>query len=143
MTQRILKPSRAADLNLLRKNDLQLVKVLLYDKMVRKILVSLIFFMLLGFFFALAKQNTALADCTSLGGTCMSGGCSSGYTQAPGSDSTTCNPNGLYVCCARGTASTVNAVPLGQYGCSFKNDTASTPVIPCQTGGKCLSIPPY
>lgn len=37
--------------------------------------------------------------CSNLGGSCFYGQCSTGYSQASGSTSTTCNPNGNYVCC--------------------------------------------
>jgi hypothetical protein len=103
---------------------------------VRRILISLVFFLLFIFFFASAKQNAALADCASLGGTCMSGACPVGYTQAPGSDSTTCNVNGLYTCCVSNTP-TQGAIKAGSIGCSLKTD--GTPVAPlCESGAICI-----
>jgi hypothetical protein len=41
------------------------------------------------------------------------------------------------------STSTGASVPIGQYGCSFKNDSAKTPVIKCATGSNCKSITPY
>jgi hypothetical protein len=123
---------------------LQLTKVLLYDKMVRKILTSLVFFVLLSFCFAFTKQNaTFAATCAQLatGGVCQSAQQCSVQGSETVSGATDCATG--QVCCAHGTAPTVNAVPIGQYGCSFKNDSASTPVIPCATGSACKSVPPY
>jgi hypothetical protein len=102
---------------------------------VRKILISLVFFVLFIFFFASAKQqNAAPADCAALGGTCVSGSCSTGYTQAPSTNSTTCNTNGLYSCCTSAAQGTIKA---GAIGCSLKTD--GTPVAPlCESGAICV-----
>jgi hypothetical protein len=47
------------------------------------------------------------------------------------------------VCCKTSTSnSTTSSIPLGQYGCSFKNDGPKTIVIACASGGICVPIPP-
>ena len=52
-------------------------------------------------------------------------------------------PNAALAQDSSSTQAATNAVPIGQYGCSFKNDSTSTPVILCATGSICKSIPPY
>ena len=102
------------------------------------LLFPLIFFLVSFSFFS---PKIFAASCSSLGGNCgspTSSSCEAGTIAISGA--TDCLGG---VCCGTASSnSSSNAVPIGQYGCSFDTST-NAPIIACATGGKCISEPPY
>jgi len=58
------------------------------------------------------------------------------YCVAKGTSASTGNNNSSG---GTGGTSTTSSIPLGQYGCSVKNDAQKTIVIACQNGGTCIT----
>jgi hypothetical protein len=117
---------------------------LLYDKIVRKFLVSLVILLFLALVpKAFAAACNAPADCNHGVQNGTTWQCQTGYSEVGYCDngSLCCNPNSTTTTNTNPSPipTPTGSIPVGQSGCSF-NTSNNTPIIACKNGGVCAPI---